>query len=138
MIPRVVARLLDDWRVSLAARALLCLPFWLSALVRLIDFGGGSSEMAGLGLAPGGFFNSIAIIIQLGAAGLVIFFPPLAWLGAAVLSVYTLVMLPLAHVFSTLAGTATSSLLLAAGDRLAIVGGLVLAAILARRPSRPY
>lgn len=138
MTPRIVAKLLDDWRVALGARALLCLPFWLSALVRLFDFGGGSSEMAGLGLSPGGFFNSVAIILQLAGAGLVIFFPPLAWLGAAVLAVYTLVMLPLAHVVSTLAGTGTSSLLLAAGDRLAIVGGLIVAAILARRPPRSY
>ncbi len=135
MTPKVVAKFLDNGWVSMGARVVLCLPFWLGGLVKLIDFNGGSAEMAGFGLAPGGVFNAISIIIQLGGAVLVMFVPPLAWLGAAVLALYTLVMIPIAHAFWTLTGGASGGLLLAAGDRLAIVGGLALAAILARRPN---
>jgi transmembrane protein len=35
-----------------AARIVLCLPFWWSGLSKLLDFSGGTAEMAALGLEP--------------------------------------------------------------------------------------
>ena len=42
-----------------AARIVLCLPFRWSGLTKLLDFSGGTAEMAALGLEPayGGLFR---------------------------------------------------------------------------------
>jgi transmembrane protein len=80
------------------ARIVLCLPFWWSGLSKLLDFSGGTAEMAGLGLEPAWLFNALTIFVQLGGSLLV------TWLGAGALGVFTALATVLAHQFWTIDG----------------------------------
>src|SRR5258708_22853288 len=71
-----------------AARIVLCLPFWWSWLTKLLDFAGGTAEMAALGLEPAWLFNALTILVQLGGSLLVIL-NPWTWLGAGALGLFT-------------------------------------------------
>ena len=71
-----------------ATRVVLCLPFWWSGLNKLLDFSGGTAEMAALGLEPAGLFNALTILVQLGGSLLVIL-NLCTWLGAGALGVFT-------------------------------------------------
>jgi transmembrane protein len=117
---------------ALAARVVLCLPFWWSGLTKLADFSVGSAEMAALGLSPAWFFNALTIVVQLGGSALVIV-NAWTWLGAGALGVFTFLATLLAHQFWTLDGPAQVQQLNAFLEHLAIIAGFVLVAILAQR-----
>ena len=51
-MPASIARILDCGYVALFARIALTFPFWASGLSKLIDFSGGTAEMAHFGLQP--------------------------------------------------------------------------------------
>ncbi|HEY0235030.1 MAG TPA: DoxX family membrane protein [Afipia sp.] len=52
---------------------LLTFPFWGSGLSKLIDFSGGTAEMAGFGLKPAVLFNAFVLVTQLlGSAAIIL------------------------------------------------------------------
>jgi transmembrane protein len=112
-----------------AARVVLCLPFWWSGLSKLLDFSGGTAEMASLGFEPAWLFNALTILVQLGSSLLVIlnFW---TWLGAGALGVFTALATALAHQFWTLEGIERVRELNAFLEHLSIIAGFVLVAIL--------
>jgi transmembrane protein len=57
---------------AVAARIVLCLPFWWSGLTKLLHFSGGTAEMAHFGLEPAWLLNALTIFVQLGGSLLVI------------------------------------------------------------------
>jgi transmembrane protein len=118
------------------AAALATYMFWWSALTKLWDLPGARAEMAHFGLDPPGFFAFATIVCQLAGSALVIFGGRFAWLGATVLALFTLGTIPVAHDFWNLEGQAAVVEKLWAQEHLSVVGGLLLAAILADLRSR--
>ena len=112
-----------------AARIVLCLPFWWSGLSKLLDFSGGTAEMAALGLEPAGLFNALTILVQLGGSLLVIL-NLWTWLGAGALGVFTALVTVLAHQFWTLDGLERARELNTFLEHLAIIAGFVLVAMI--------
>jgi transmembrane protein len=112
-----------------AARIVLCLPFWWSGMSKLLDFSGGTAEMAALGLEPAWLFNALTILVQLGGSLLVIL-NRWTWLGAGALGVFTALATVMAHRFWTLDGIERVRELNIFLEHLAIIAGFVLVAIL--------
>ena len=112
-----------------AARIVLCLPFWWSGLTKLLDFSGGTAEMAALGLEPAWLFNALTIFVQLRGSLLVIL-NRWTWLGAGALGAFTALATVLAHQFWTLDGLERSRELNTFLEHLAIIAGFVLVAMI--------
>jgi uncharacterized membrane protein YphA (DoxX/SURF4 family) len=105
--------------------------FWWSGLTKLWDLPGTQAEMAHFGLNPPWLFALATIAVQLAGSVLVIFGGRLAWLGATALAFFTLATIPLAHDFWNLQGQAAILEKLWAQEHISVVGGLILASIVA-------
>jgi transmembrane protein len=128
-VDRLVDAFLRAPATAAAARIVLCLPFWWSGLTKLLDFSGGTAEMAALGLEPAWLFNALTIFVQLGGSLLVIL-NRWTWLGAGALGVFTALATVTAHRFWTLDGIERVRELNTFLEHLAIIAGFVLVAIL--------
>lgn len=130
-------QLLDDVlrspATAVAARVVLCLPFWWSGINKLVDFSGGTAEVTALGLPAPALFNALTVLVQLGGSALVIA-NVWTWLGAGALGVFTVIVTLLAHQFWALQGSAHIEQLNVFLEHLAIVAGFVLVSILGARP----
>jgi transmembrane protein len=118
---------------ALIGRVLVTLPFWFNGLTRLANFDAGVVEMEQFGLLPGALFNMLVIVSNLLGAGLVIV-RLWTWLGVGILAVFTLGTIVIVHHFWALDGVAATRALHVALEHLGIIGGLLLAAILATHP----
>ena len=128
-VDRLIGLFLRAPATAAAARVVLCLPFWWSGLTKLLDFSGGTAEMAALGLEPAWLFNALTIFVQLGGSLLVIL-NRWTWLGAGALGVFTALATVMAHRFWTLDGIERVRELNTFLEHLAIIAGFVLVAIL--------
>ena len=128
-LDRLIGLFLRAPATAAAARIVLCLPFWWSGLTKLLDFSGGTAEMAALGLELAWLFNALTIFVQLGGSLLVIL-NRWTWLGAGALGVFTALATVLAHQFWTLEGVDRVRELNTFLEHLAIIAGFVLVAIL--------
>src|SRR5262245_25959733 len=104
---------------------------WWSGLTKLFNFAGAQAEMAHFGLNPPWFFAVATVVVQLAGSALVIFGGRFAWCGAGVLALFTLGTIPIAHDFWNLEGQAAFIEKLWSQEHVSVVGGLVVAAILA-------
>jgi transmembrane protein len=134
-MPTFIARILDWPWFPLIARIVLTFPFWGSGLAKLIDFQGGVAEMAQYGLKPPVLINILVIFTQLGGSLLVIA-NRRTWSGAGALAIFTLLTIPIAHDFWNLKGEAARLEFFFAVEHIALIGGLMLAAILSRYSPR--
>jgi len=128
-VDRLIGRILQAPATAAAACIVLCLPFWWSGLTKLLDFSGGTAEIAALGLEPAWLFNALTILVQLGGSLLVIL-NLRTWLGAGALGVFTALATVMAHRFWTLDGIERVRELNTFLEHLAIIAGFVLVAIL--------
>jgi transmembrane protein len=128
-LDRVIRLFLRAPATAAATRVVLCLPFWWSGLSKLLDFTGGTTEMAALGLEPAGLFNALTILVQLGGSLLVIL-NLWTWLGAGALGVFTALATVMAHQFWTLDGLERARELNTFLEHLAIIAGFVLVAMI--------
>ena len=128
-----IYRLLESPRLYLLARILLTLTFWLSGITKLFDFGGAMAETAAPGLPAPALFAVLTILVQLIGSALVIYGGNLVWLGAGALGVFTAATIVLAHPFWATEGAAAKLNLTIAAEHVSVIGGLVVASILARR-----
>jgi transmembrane protein len=106
--------------------------FWSSGFAKAAHFGDALGEMAHFGLNPPWLFAIGTIAVQLAGSALVIFGGRYAWLGAAALALFTLASIPIAHDFWNLPPQAAFGERLIAEEHVSVVGGLMLAALLAR------
>lgn len=127
-----IATLLEAAPFRVAARVLLTLPFWMSGLAKLADFGFATQEMAMFGLNPPAAFAIATIITQLLGSALVIAGRH-AWLGAGALGIFTALTIPIAHNFWALEGERAMMEMFFAVEHISVIGGLMLAAILCHR-----
>ena len=107
--------------------------FWSSGFAKLFDFTGTINEMTHFGLNPPWLFALGTIFIQLAGSALIIAGGRFAWLGALALALFTLASIPLAHDFWNMPPQAAFGERLIAEEHLSIIGGLLLAALLATR-----
>ena len=134
-MPTAIARILDCSYVALVARIALTFPFWASGLSKLIDFSGGTAEMAHFGLQPAALFNVAVFVTQLAGSALIIA-NRYVWLGAGALGVFTFLTIPIVHDFWNQTGPAAVTHLHFASEHLSVIAGLILVAILSRRAPR--
>lgn len=130
-MPTFIARILDWTWFPLVARIVLTFPFWGSGLAKLIDFSGAVAEMQQYGLKPPAFIAGLVIFTQLGGS-LLIIANRRAWAGAGALAIFTLLTIPIAHDFWNLRGEAAKFEFYVAVEHIALIGGLMLAAVMSR------
>ncbi|KGM52643.1 DoxX family protein [Lysobacter daejeonensis GH1-9] len=112
----------------LAARILSSVVFVSSGLAKLLDFGGGVSEMAAAGLHPAWLFNIGTVIILLGGSALLLL-DRAVWLGSLVLGFFLLLTIAVVHRFWSLPDSAGQQALYVALEHLSVVGGLMAATV---------
>lgn len=128
----VIQELLRSRVYYLLATLLLTYIFWWSCLNKIWDFGAAKMEMAHFGLKPEALFAVLTIAVQIVGSGLIISASRLAWLGALMLSVFTLSTIPLAHRFWEMEGLEAFLEQALVQDHISVIGGLFVAAALAQ------
>ncbi len=127
-----IASILDSRAFGILARVLLTLVFWSSRPVKLFDFNANVAIMEGFGLTPGWLFNSMTLILQIGAS-LLIILNRWVWLAAGALAVFTVLTIPIAHPFWLKEGEEAFRDMTVALEHVSVIGGLTLVSILSRR-----
>ncbi|WP_262266385.1 DoxX family protein [Microvirga yunnanensis] len=128
-VPRAIAQVLAAPGADFITRLALASPFLISGVVKLVDFGGATGEVAGLGLQPAALFATSIIITQLG--GSVLFLTRrFCWLGAGILAAFTALATLLAHPFWAFEGLDRGRQTATFFEHVAIVGGLAASALL--------
>jgi len=128
MTPRFVALLLDCPGSWLVARLALTGPYLVGGLVKLTDWQGALAEQAHFGLHPAAVFAALTIAVELAGPALILA-DRLAWLGAGMLGVFTLIAAVLANGFWTMTGAERFAATNAFFEHLGLVGGFVLVAM---------
>lgn len=131
-MPRPIARLLESSLFLRFAVVVLTFCFWGAGLAKLADFQAAVAETAFFGLQPAGPLTALVIAVQIGGSLLMITgIKP--WLGAGALAVFTALTIPLVHHFWSLEGEAAIAHFHTATEHVTVIGGLMVAAILAHR-----
>ncbi|PTD21675.1 DoxX family protein [Sphingomonas fennica] len=131
--PAPIAGLLASrWFTTLAC-TLLTLPYWMSGIAKLFDLPGALGEARHFGLKPAGLVVAATILVQVGAS-LLLVAGRWVWLAAGALGVFTVIATLIGHPFWTVADPVArfhdrNSFL----EHIGLVGGFMLAAILAER-----
>jgi uncharacterized membrane protein YphA (DoxX/SURF4 family) len=133
-VEKTVAWLLNQPGLSLLARLALASAFLVSGLSKTLDFSGAVDEVRGLtGIEPAGLIAVVVIAIQIGGSVLVIWGGRWTWLGAGLLAGFTLLATLLAHSWWTKSGVDRIRDFNTFFEHVGLVGGFILAAILASR-----
>jgi uncharacterized membrane protein YphA (DoxX/SURF4 family) len=137
--PRPLEALLGFRGTALLARTALVSAYLIGGVVKATDFGAAVAEQRHFGLEPAWLWATLAIVVEIGGAALVIS-GRLVWLGAGALGVLTAVAMVVANDFWTMAGPARTAAFNAFFEHAGLIGGLALAAVLAqlRAPSRDH
>ena len=129
-----IERLLAQSWLALLARIAAALPFLLSGLAKLTDFGGAIAEVRGLtGLEPAALFAVLVIATQLIGSALLIAGGRFTWIGAGLLAGFTVVATLYAHAFWLKPEAERFLNRNIFFEHISILGGLALAAILSAR-----
>lgn len=130
--PGFLSNALASQAVNLAARLALVSPFAISGLMKLLDPGNAAAEVRGLGLSSPALVVGAVVATQI-LGSLLFLSRRFCWLGAGILSGFTVFATLLAHAFWQFGGVERAHQLATFLEHVAIVGGLVLAAHLAER-----
>jgi uncharacterized membrane protein YphA (DoxX/SURF4 family) len=133
--PRFVDAILD-WRwTGFLARLALVGAYLLGGIVKLADFPAAVAEQAHFGLHPPVLWAVTTIAIELIGPALILS-GRLVWFGAGMLGVFTALAAITANAFWTMAGQERFMATNAFFEHLGLIGGFVLAAIIAERDRR--
>lgn len=135
MTPTFVSAILRSPITSFVARLLLVFMFLGSGISKLLDFTGAQAEMTRFGLNPPWLFAGLTIVTQLVGSTLILI-NRATWLAAGALGVFTVLTIPIAHHFWTMEGQMAQIEFYFVVEHLAVIGGMMLVAILAER-TRP-
>jgi transmembrane protein len=127
-IPRPIDRMLALPGLDTLSRLALASPFLISGVVKLVDFGGATAEVTGLGLQPAGLIATAVILTQLGGSALFLT-RRYCWLGAGILAGFTAFATLLAHPFWLFDGPDRGRQTATFFEHVAIMGGLTLGAL---------
>ena len=134
-IERDIDNILDRHWLLVAGRVAITFMYWFAGIGFLLNFSAAADMMRGYGLEPAAWISGLMIVVLLAGSALVIE-GRLVWLGAGMLGVFTLLTIPAIHHFWTMAGTAAVENRLESEEHLTVIGGLVLASILAHLENR--
>ena len=132
LTPRPIAALLDWPGAWLLARLALTAPYLLGGAVKLTDWPGAVAEQAHFGLQPAALFAALTIAVELVGPALILA-DRLAWLGAGMLGVFTVLAAFVANAFWTMQGPERFAATNAFFEHIGLVGGFVLVAIVSHR-----
>jgi uncharacterized membrane protein YphA (DoxX/SURF4 family) len=135
-VPRPIAQVLALPALGFVARLALAAPFLISGVMKLLDFPGAMTEVAGMGLGPAGPFAVAVIVTQLGGS-LLFLTRRYCWLGAGLLAGFTVVATLLAHPFWAFDGPDRGHQTATFFEHVAIVGGFAMAALFVTGRSAP-
>lgn len=135
--PRLVAAVLD-WRATwFLARLALVSAYLVGGFANLADWPGAVVEQAHFGLYPAAFWATVTIAVELIGPALIIS-GRLVWLGAGMLGAFTLAAAVTANAFWAMPpGHGRFMATNAFFEHLGLVGGFMLAALVARRKNGP-
>jgi uncharacterized membrane protein YphA (DoxX/SURF4 family) len=125
----VMNKAMNPWatRLRWLCLLLLCAAYLQGGLVKLFDFPGAVGEMAHFGLQPAPLFAVAVIVLELGAAALILS-GRLRWLGALVLAVFTAAATFMANRYWAASGHERFMLMNAFFEHWGLVGGFLLVA----------
>jgi len=133
--PRWVDAILD-WRWTwIAARIALCSAYLLGGLTKLLDFPGAVAEQEHFGFHPGWLWAGLVLTVEL-LGSLLVIWGRQVWLAAGALGVLTFVASLAANDFWTMRGHARFIAINAFFEHIGLIGGFVMAAILAAHARR--
>lgn len=127
----VVDTVLSAPAALLIARIALTCPFWIGGMMKLIAWDAALAEMTHFGLMPAPLFAASVAALQL-SASLAIIVDRFAWLAAGALGLFTLAASIMAHDFWNYVGQDRVMQANTFLEHLAIIAGLVLAAMISR------
>jgi transmembrane protein len=134
-VEREVGNILDQHWLLVWARVAITFMFWFAGIGFLLDLPATVAMMRGYGLEPAELVAGLMILVLLAGSALVIE-GRLVWLGAGMLAVFTLSTIPTTHHFWTMTGAAAVENRLESEEHVTVIGGLVLASILAHLENR--
>ena len=131
--PRWIAAIVNWPVTAFAARTALASAYLIGGIAKLSDFPAAVAEQAPFGLQPAPAWAVLAIAVELIGAVLLVA-GRLVWLAAGALSVLTAIAMLVANDFWAQQGHDRFIALNAFFEHFGLIGGFVLAAILAQRP----
>ncbi len=134
-IERGVDSILEKRSLLVGSRVAITFMYWFAGFGFLLNFPGAVAMMQGYGLEPASLLAGMMIFVLLAGSALVID-GRLVWLGAGMLGVFTLATIPTIHHFWTMTGAAAVQARLESEEHVSLIGGLVLASILAHLENR--
>ena len=133
--PKTVAAILDSPLTSLASRILATSLFWMEFLNHMSDLHGLYAYVAALGFQPFWLIMGLSLFVQAVGSALVIA-DRMAWLGAGMLAVFTLLTVPIAHHFWDMTGAMATIERLFSEEHLSVIGGLIAVCVASRAQAR--
>lgn len=130
--PRPVAIILDANLTWFLARLSLTGPYIIGGLAKLTDWQGAMAEQAHFGLHPAALFAALTIAVELVGPALILL-DRLAWLGAGMLGIFTLLAACVANNFWTMQGAERFMATNAFFEHIGLIGGFVLVAMVSRQ-----
>lgn len=126
-----------EWRLTwFLARLALVSAYLLGGVVKLTDWSAAVAEQAHFGMSPPAFWAALTIGIEV-VGPILILTGRLVWLGAGMLGVFTLLAAFTANAFWVMPiGQERFMATNAFFEHLGLIGGLVLAALVAERERR--
>jgi transmembrane protein len=133
-VPPLIRVLLENVIFLVVSRVVLTTLFWSAGIFGLFNFRAIMAEMESVSLPVPAFFAAATICVQLTGASLIITnWQQLGWLGAGALGVFTLLTIPFGHAFWTFTEPRRTEEFYLVLEHITVVGGLLLAALLATR-----
>ncbi|WP_408589457.1 DoxX family protein [Novosphingobium sp.] len=133
--PRLIHAVLDWPPTWFIARLLLVGAYLVGALAKLSDWPAAVAEQAHFGMSPPALWAAITIAVEL-IGPLLILAGRFVWFGAGMLGVFTFLAAFLANDFWTMAGQERFAATNAFFEHIGLVGGFVLAALVAEHARR--
>ena len=136
MAPSWVNAITENRLFQILARLILTTPFWAAFIEHGMGFGAWTGTMAHFNLNPPLVFAVFTLVTLLVGTVLVVLTDKWAWLGAALLGVFTALTIPIAHAFWTMKDPQAHTEFYTVLEHIAIVGGMMVMAIWAGERAR--